>query len=71
MFLGTGQITGDTRSHPALGRVIFDWELGYKHQQETRPQTLGVALADSPVGAADWIFEKFGGALGDRSNNRR
>ena len=40
--------------------VIFDWELGYNLEQETRPQTLGVALADSPVGAAGWILEKFG-----------
>lgn len=40
--------------------VIFDWELGYNLEQETRPQTLGVAMADSPVGAAGWILEKFG-----------
>ena len=40
--------------------VILDWETGYSHEQETRPQTLGVALADSPVGAAGWILEKFG-----------
>jgi microsomal epoxide hydrolase len=39
---------------------ILDWETGYNHQQETRPQTLGVAMADSPVGAAGWILEKFG-----------
>ena len=40
--------------------MIFDWELGYNLEQETRPQTLGVAMADSPVGAAGWILEKFG-----------
>lgn len=40
--------------------AILDWETGYNHEQETRPQTLGVALADSPVGAAGWILEKFG-----------
>jgi pimeloyl-ACP methyl ester carboxylesterase len=39
---------------------ILDRETGYNHQQSTRPQTLGVALADSPVGAAGWILEKFG-----------
>jgi len=39
---------------------ILDWETGYNHEQETRPQTLGVALADSPVGTAGWILEKFG-----------
>lgn len=40
--------------------AILDWETGYNHEQETRPQTLGVALADSPVGSAGWILEKFG-----------
>jgi pimeloyl-ACP methyl ester carboxylesterase len=35
-------------------------EGAYSQQQETRPQTLGVAMADSPVGAAAWIVEKFG-----------
>ncbi len=39
---------------------ILDWETGYNHEQETRPQTLGLALADSPVGVAGWILEKFG-----------
>ena len=40
--------------------AILDWETGYNHEQETRPQTLGVAMADSPVGAAGWMLEKFG-----------
>ena len=39
---------------------ILDWETGYSHEQGTRPQTLGIAMADSPVGAAAWILEKFG-----------
>lgn len=33
-------------------------EAGYARQQATRPQTLGYALADSPVGQAAWIYEK-------------
>src|SRR3546814_2145448 len=28
--------------------------------QGTRPQTLGIAMSDSPVGVAAWILEKFG-----------
>ena len=40
--------------------AILDRETGNNHEQETRPQTLGVAMADSPVGAAGWILEKFG-----------
>ncbi|EPX4280640.1 epoxide hydrolase family protein [Citrobacter freundii] len=35
------------------------WESGYSGQQMSRPQTLGYSLADSPVGQAAWIFEKF------------
>lgn len=35
-------------------------EMGYFQQQSTRPQTLNALLADSPVGVAAWIFEKFG-----------
>lgn len=36
-----------------------DWDSGYSKQQSTRPQTLGYGLADSPVGQAAWIVEKF------------
>lgn len=31
---------------------------GYRSQQATKPQTLGYALADSPVGLLAWIYEK-------------
>ena len=37
----------------------MDWDSGYSKQQSTRPQTLGYGLADSPVGQAAWILEKF------------
>lgn len=36
-----------------------DWGAGYSKQQSTRPQTLGYALVDSPMGQAAWIIEKF------------
>jgi len=36
-----------------------DWDSGYSKEQSTRPQTIGYALADSPVGQAGWILEKF------------
>ncbi len=32
---------------------------GYFALQSTRPQTIGYPLADSPVGQAAWIYEKF------------
>ncbi|WP_221886062.1 epoxide hydrolase family protein [Marinobacter sp. NP-6] len=35
------------------------WGAGYSTQQMSRPQTVGYALADSPVGQAAWIYEKF------------
>lgn len=35
------------------------WGQGYAVQQASKPQTLGYILADSPVGQAAWIYEKF------------
>lgn len=35
------------------------WSAGYSTQQMTRPQTVGYGLADSPVGQAAWIYEKY------------
>jgi len=34
------------------------WGSGYSKQQASRPQTLGYALVDSPVGQCAWILEK-------------
>ncbi len=34
-------------------------ESGYANEQETKPQTVGVALNDSPAGLLAWIVEKF------------
>ena len=36
-----------------------DHDSGYSKQQGTRPQSLGYGLADSPIGQAGWIIEKF------------
>lgn len=57
---GTVATTAEEQEFVAQRKVILDWETAYNHQQETRPQTLAVALADSPVGAAGWILEKIG-----------
>lgn len=35
--------------------------IGYMVEQATRPETLGAALSDSPVGLLAWIVEKFHG----------
>lgn len=39
-------------------RKYLDDESGYLKQQDTRPQTLGYALHDSPVALLAWIYEK-------------
>ena len=41
------------------GRYYQEWGAGYSKQQSTRPQTLGYGLADSPMGQAAWVIEKF------------
>ncbi|MGE0315347.1 MAG: epoxide hydrolase family protein [Lautropia sp.] len=40
-------------------KAWLDDETGYQWIQGTRPQTLAFALADSPVGLAAWIVEKY------------
>jgi len=44
-----------TKRQQAWRRV----EGAYNHEHSTRPQTIGYALTDSPVGLAAWIGEKF------------
>jgi epoxide hydrolase len=36
-----------------------EWDSGYSTEHATRPQTIGYALADSPVALCAWIVEKF------------
>ncbi|NND69224.1 MAG: alpha/beta hydrolase, partial [Halioglobus sp.] len=48
----------ETRALEDMG--LYDAEgSGYSKQQSTYPQTLGYALADSPVGQMAWVAEKF------------
>lgn len=51
--------TAEAKDLLARRGEILERETGYNLEQETRPQTLGVAMADSPVGQAGWILEKF------------
>jgi epoxide hydrolase len=51
----------------AAGRFGAD-QSGYFLEQATRPQTVGYALADSPVGQATWIYEKFQAWTDNRGN---
>jgi pimeloyl-ACP methyl ester carboxylesterase len=62
LFGGTLNQTPDdemAKSYLAELRTWWDLEGGYSHVQGTKPQTLGYALNDSPVGLAAWTFEKF------------
>ncbi|WP_207477105.1 epoxide hydrolase family protein [Arenibaculum pallidiluteum] len=62
------------RPTPEEQRAIDAWNAfsgehsGYFRQQSTRPQTLAYALADSPVGQAMWIYEKFHTFTDNRGN---
>jgi pimeloyl-ACP methyl ester carboxylesterase len=39
--------------------AFYRLESGYSSMMSTRPQTLNYGLADSPVGQAAWIYDKF------------
>jgi pimeloyl-ACP methyl ester carboxylesterase len=39
--------------------LYIDKKAGYADELNTRPQTIGYALNDSPVGLAMWMYEKF------------
>jgi len=53
-----GNLSRSPVSNPAVNAAH---NLGYQEIQTTKPQTLGYALSDSPVGLASWIIEKWYG----------
>tara|TARA_R110001592_G_scaffold121696_3_gene327650 strand:- start:907 stop:2085 length:1179 start_codon:yes stop_codon:yes gene_type:complete len=50
----------ETEAREARAAFMLN-EVGYQQIQGTKPQSLGVALNDSPAGLAAWIVEKFHG----------
>lgn len=54
-----GALTEEEQADLAAIKQFGDEEAGYSHEQGTKPQTLGVALNDSPAGLLAWIVEKF------------
>lgn len=48
-----------------VGKAVEE-EGGYQHEHGTKPQTIGLALHDNPVGWAAWVIEKFWG-WGDKA----
>lgn len=53
------QLSREESEYLARRREWADAEGGYAHIQGTKPDTLGPALNDSPIGLAAWIAEKF------------
>ena len=53
------QLTDDERAVIARERAVWAKERGYLDLQAHRPETIGAALTDSPVGQLAWIAEKF------------
>jgi microsomal epoxide hydrolase len=51
--------TADEKRYLAELTTFLKEETGYQWIQGTRPQTLAFGLADSPVGLAAWLVEKF------------
>ena len=59
---GTEDWSAMSHAEQEFGRTIQQWffaEGAFNMIQSTKPQTLGYALNDSPVGLASWIVEKF------------
>ena len=52
-------LTDAERAALASLEQAAEWESGYSTEHATRPQTIGYALADSPVALCAWIVEKF------------
>ena len=53
------ELTEDEQADLAVMQQFRREESGYAQEQGTKPQTLGVALNDSPAGLLAWIVEKF------------
>ena len=56
---GSPPLTADEIAYQARAAAWEASEGAYEHVHYTKPQTLAFALADSPVGLASWIIEKY------------
>ncbi|WP_202947731.1 epoxide hydrolase family protein [Advenella kashmirensis] len=57
--LTTESLTPAERKWTEQTRDFWHYRAAYAKQQATRPQTIGYALVDSPVGLLAWILDKF------------
>ncbi|MBB5510423.1 epoxide hydrolase family protein [Paraburkholderia atlantica] len=60
--------TPDEESMLASARYFWSTLSGYAQVQQNRPQTIGYALADSPVAQAAWIYAMFQDTCGTAGN---
>ncbi|WP_343727411.1 epoxide hydrolase family protein [Burkholderia seminalis] len=60
--------TPDEQGMLDSARYFWSTLSGYAQQQQTRPQTIGYALADSPVAQAAWIYAMFQDTCGTAGN---
>jgi pimeloyl-ACP methyl ester carboxylesterase len=60
--------TAAERAALADAKDFWDNLSGYAKEQQTRPQTIGYSLADSPVGLAAWIYAMFQDTCGTPGN---
>jgi pimeloyl-ACP methyl ester carboxylesterase len=56
---GTGELTPEQAEWQREARKRFAGNGAYAQQMQSRPQTIGLALADSPIGFATWVLEKY------------
>jgi epoxide hydrolase len=56
---GQVPLTDEEQADLTAMQLFVKEESGYANEQGTKPQTLGVALNDSPAGLLAWIVEKF------------
>lgn len=64
LFMAPASTKGDdeaTTAYRAKLAAVQAMQSAYMMEQATKPQTIGLALADTPIGFASWICEKFQG----------
>ena len=54
-----GDLSPEVAEWQANARKRFGGNGAYSQQMQSRPQTIGLALADSPIGYASWVLEKY------------
>ncbi len=54
-----GELSGEVAEWQNTARKRFAGNGAYSQQMQSRPQTTGLALSDSPIGYASWVLEKY------------